>query len=195
MIPAVTVGKADDPEFIELLNAVVRGLVASHAPEQLWIVQIDNWFDHRWLRFSGIGNVDFPWTGLPVGLHGALDGLHQEKLTFPPFSPNRVLGQWSYVRTSDGYAETALPHLPHPTERQRSKKNLHRRVQAFSRSACFIWYSSNTVANDRASVMVYAVAAERVESWFAAFRRKGMWKLQAAKGVSRDDVQRLLNPM
>jgi len=49
MMAEVTAGNTDDPGFIELLNALVRGLTSRHAPEQLWIVQIDNWFDHKWL--------------------------------------------------------------------------------------------------------------------------------------------------
>jgi len=38
---------------------------------------------------------------------------------------------------------------PHRSEKQYSEANLQRRVQGFSRSACFIWYSANTVANGR----------------------------------------------
>jgi hypothetical protein len=41
--------------------------------------------------------------------------------------------------------------------------------------------------------MVYSVAGEQVEAWFASFTREQAWKLQATKGASRDDVQQLLN--
>ena len=193
MMAEVIAGNTDDPGFIELLNALVRGLTRRHAPEQLWIVQIDNWFDHKWLGFSGKGTVDFNWHGLLNYYDAAIEEFHQDKVTFPPFSPNRVAGQWSYVRLGNHYTEAPLPVLPHPTKRKPSRKNLHRRVQEFSRSACFVWYSGNTAANGRGSVMVYRVAADRVECWFAAFNQKNGWKLHVAKGASRDDIQQLLN--
>ena len=64
---------------------------------------------------------------------------YQEKVTFPPFTPNRVSSQWSYVRLGDDYLESPPPVLPHNTERQHSETNLRRRIQDFSRSACFVW--------------------------------------------------------
>jgi hypothetical protein len=172
----VRAGNSDDPSFIELLNALVRGLTSRHAPDQLWIVQIDNWFDHKWLRFPGTG-TKFP----------------QDKLTFPPFTPNRVAGQWSYLRVGDHYTEAPLAVLPHPTKKDPIGAHLQRRVQQFSRSACFVWYSASTAANGRGSVMVYRVADDRVECWYAGFNRKNGWKLHLAKGASRNDIQQLLN--
>ena len=183
MMAEVKAGRTDDPRFIELLNALVRGLISRHAPDQLWIIQFDNCFDHKWLRFSG--TISF---GKGVKL-----GDWQSKVTFPPFSPKRVVGQRSYLRAGDHYTEAALPVLPHPTERQPSRLNLHRRVQEFSHSACFVWYSGNTLANGRGSVMVYSVAADRVECWFAAFNQKNGWKLRVARGASANDIQQLLN--
>ena len=189
----IAAGETDDPQFIIQLNSLVRGLVNEEAPQELWIIRIDNWFDHKWLRFSGKGIVDFRFPAFMNRDDGALDEFHQDKVTFPPFTPNRVLGQWSFVRVDDHYSEAPLLVLPHPSEKQRSETNLHRRVKGFSRSACFVWFSANTLGNGRASVMVYSVAGERVEAWFAAFNRQQGWKLQATKGVSRDDVQHLLN--
>ena len=53
----VAVGETDDAGFIALLNSLVQGLILNRAPEELWIIQIDNWFDHMWLGFSGMGAV------------------------------------------------------------------------------------------------------------------------------------------
>jgi hypothetical protein len=187
-------GPTDDSRFITLLNSLVRGLVQAATPQELWIIQIDNWFDHKWLRFSGIGTVDFKFPAFMNRYDGALDEFYQERLTFPPFTPNRVLGQWSFVRVEDDYVEAPLRSLPHPSEKRASEANLHRRVDAFSSSACFVWYSARTLANGRASVTVYSVAGDRVETWFAAFNREQVWKLHATKGASREDVQEFLNP-
>jgi hypothetical protein len=189
----VATGETDDPDFIALLNSLVRGLIEENKPQELWIIQIDNWFDEKWMRFSGKGAVDFQFPSFMNRFDGALDEFYQDKVTFPPFNPNRVLGQWSFVRVDGRYAEAPLRALPHPSEKRPGGTNLHRRVEAFSRSACFVWYSAKTLANGRASVMVYSVAADRVETWFAAFNRKQGWKLQATKGANRDNVQQLLN--
>jgi hypothetical protein len=187
----VPVGETDDPYFIVLLNSLVNGLVNSESPDGIWIIHIDNWFDHKWLRFSGIGCVDFPFPPFIKGYYAALDEFFQERVTFPPFTPNRVIAQWSFARTGDSYVEVPA-RVPHRSEKQRSETNLQTRVQDFSRSACFVWYSGNTVANGRGSVMVYNVIAEDVGCWFAAFKRLHDWKLHATKGIRREDVEKLL---
>jgi len=92
----IAVGERDDPAFIEALAALILGYTASHTPEQVWLIQIDNWFDHKWLRFSG--NVAVP-LGAPLDRYGTVKvAFYRENLTFPPFSPNRVIAQCSYVR-------------------------------------------------------------------------------------------------
>ena len=188
----ILVGESDDPYFIALLDSLVRGLVKRETPEGLWIIQIDNWFDHKWLRFSGIGTVDFQFPAFMNRHDAALDEFYQDKVTFPPFTPNRVLAQWSFARVGDNYVEVPS-QVPHRPEKQPSEANLHRRVQEFSRSASFVWYSSKTVANGRGSVMVYNVAADGAKCWFAAFSRHETWKLHATKGVSREEVGDLLS--
>ena len=192
----VAAGETDDPGFVEVLNSLVNGLISRHEPEVLWIIQIDNWFDHKWLRFSGTGGIASGFLFGGLGSFGKYDQVkvefYQDKVTFPPFTPNRVLGQWSYIRTGDDYREAPLPALPHRSKRQSSPMNLQRRVPDLSRSSCFVWYSANTVPNGRGSVMVYNVATGGLECWFAAFNRQVGWKLQATKGTSRDDVEQLL---
>jgi hypothetical protein len=190
----VAPGETDDPGFVEVLNSLVQGLISQHEPEALWIIQIDNWFDHKWLRFSGMGGVASPFLigGLVTRYDSVKVEFYQDRLTFPPFTPNRVLGQSSYIRIGDDYRETPFPALPHSSKRQRSPANLQRRIQDLSRSACFVWYSANTVANGRGSVMVYNVGAGGLDCWFAAFNRRAGWQVQQTKGVSRDDVGRLV---
>jgi len=189
----IPVGKTDDPDFVELLNCLLRGLTASYAPHEIWVLQIDNWFDHKWLRFSGLGIVDFNWSGMVGHFDAALDEFRQDKLTFPPFPPNRVLGQWSFLSHDGGYTEIPLPTIVHPTERQRSQRNLQRRVQNFSPSACFLWYSGNSQQNGKASVMQYGTKAGDVASWFASFARRDRWKLQSTKGISQKEIHELLS--
>jgi hypothetical protein len=190
MTDQIVAGETDDPSFIELLNSLVDGLLADLSPERFWIIQIDNWFDHKWLRFSGNGAIA---STIPLDRWDTVKAeFYQDMLTFPPFTPNRVLSQWSYVRTAAGYKETTFPALPHETKRQPTNANLHRRVQDFDSSASFLWYSSNTLANGRGSVMVYNSESDRVGCWFAAFKRQQEWALHATKGASNSDVERFL---
>ena len=141
-------------------------------PQELWIIQIDNWFDHKWLRFSGIGSVHFKFPAYMNRIDAALDEFYQDKVTFPPFTPNRIVSQWSFLRVDAHYVEAPLTTVPHRSEKQPSEANLHRRVQDSSRSACFVWYSGNTLANGRGSIMVYNLLADQLECWFAAFNRQ-----------------------
>jgi hypothetical protein len=191
--PLVGVGETDDPRFIQLVNSLLNGVIASDTPDTVWVIKIENWFDHKWLQFSGIGIVDYKFPAFLNWYDAALEEFRQEKVTFPPFTPNRVLGQWSYQRTAADYSEVPVTSLPHVSKKQRSEKNLQRRVQNSSRSGVFLWYSSNTVTNDRASIMVYTVRGEHVDCWFTAFLRQEQWVLHSTKGVSRGEVQRFLN--
>lgn len=193
-------GLTDDSDFLGLLGSLVGGLITRFNPAEVWIVHIDNWFDHKWLEFSGTGTVPsklprmFETLDIPPDML-ASDKVtfYQKKVTFPPFTPNRILGQWSYVRTLDGYTEAPLPSLPHSTKSKHSSSNIHRRIEDQADSACFIWYSSNTLKNGRGSVMVYEIEAERTECWFAAFRRYDKWELALTKGISRSEIQKLIH--
>jgi glycogen debranching enzyme len=185
-------GITDDNDFIKLLNSMVERLLVQESPKQLWIIQIDNWFDHKWLRFSGKGAVDFQFPEYMNRFDGALEVFYQDKITFPPFNPNRVLSQWSYERQDNDYREFPLLMLPHSTDRQHTSPNLQRRLQDIVSSGCFVWYSANTLSNGRASVMVYTVNAETTECWFAAFSRDETWTLGATKGINRAVVLKLL---
>lgn len=188
----IAVTKTDDPYFVMMLSSLVNGLVGRNEPAELWIVQIDNWFDHKWLRFSGIGTVDFRFPAFMNRFDAALQEFYQDKVTFPPFAPSRVVSQWSFLRAGHRYIEDPLPKAPHSSEKRPSDSNLQRRVGSFGQSACFVWYSGNTAANGRASVMVYELSRGRVTCWFASFHRQNEWKLQATKGASRSDVESLL---
>ena len=188
-------GLTDDNDFIELLSGLLTTLVRDQSPEQLWIVQIDNWFDHKWLRFSGNGAIGNPRAaGLPFmdQFASVKKQFWRAKLTFPPFAPDRILGQWSFQQTDAGYVEQPLPKLPHSTEKRFTAANLQRRVQDFTSSAIFVWYSANTLKNGRGSLMVYCLGAQEPVCWFAAFARNPKWGLQRTKGIEREAVQRLM---
>lgn len=180
---------SDDPAFIALMNRMVARLDANDDPEEVFIVEIKNWFDHKWLKFSGIGRVPFEKIR-DSSPQVALDEFFQEKITFPPFTPNRILHEqwWAH--------EPSQPrHRIHNTKRrQHSSWNLQRRVTQFANSALFVWYSSGTKANDRGSVMVYRVDGGRVQTWYASLRKVAdVWKLDQTKGITSHSVHALLD--
>jgi hypothetical protein len=192
-------GLTDDSGFLDLLNSLTSALLARFKPHQVWVIHIDNWFDHKWLKFSGNGAIASNFPSM-FGLTLYLDSFtsvktefYQDKLTFPPFTPNRVLGQWSYTRTFDGYLEQPLPSSPHSHESMQSGSNIHRRIEDRGDSACFIWYGGNTLKNGRGSVMVYELEDDRTHCWFAAFHRHDKWELGATKGVSRSEIKKFID--
>lgn len=197
MAAIIPSGLTDDNDFINLLNSLLSGLISHQSPEQLWVIQIDNWFDHKWLRYSGSGSVPskFPasWSSSFMDRFASVkEQFWQDKLTFPPFAPDRVLGQWSFLLSSQGYIEAPLPKLPHSKSRRRSHSNLQKRAEKFASSASFVWYSGNTLKNGRGSVMVYILGDQRPVCWFAAFKRETEWMLERTKGVDMEHVSRLL---
>ena len=189
----IEAGHADDPKFIELLNSVVRGVLLRSAPKELFVVQIDNWFDHKWLGFSGYGSVHFQFPAIMRRQDAAKHAFHQKNVTFPPFTPMRIVSQRHFGRVSGHYSETSTRRWPHSMQRQRSKLNLQKRIADVYSSACFVWYSSNSLTNGKASIMVYTAISGEVETWFAAFNRDDDWKVKMAKGESKGHVQDLLN--
>jgi hypothetical protein len=190
MKAAIPSGLTDDNDFIELFNSMLMRLLAELAPQKLWVIQIDNWFDHKWLRFSGNGAVA---SNIPLDrLASVKVEFHQDKLTFPPFSPNRVLGQWSFVRNGDSYVEAPLLQMPHSMGRRSGNSNLHRRAESADGSALFVWYSGNTLKNGRGSVMVYSISDSEPVCWFASFGRSEVWSVKQTKNVDREYVLSLL---
>ncbi len=191
----------DDNEFIDAVNLIVNALVRCEAPAVVWVIRVDNWFDHKWLRFSGHGTTARYRT---VGAINPRDTIteqfcdtvkvefSQDNLTFPPFTPERITDQWSFRRSDSGYVEDSLPKLPHRTERQWSHLNLQRRVEEHGKSNLFVWFSGNTLKNGRGSMMVYSVQSRNPDCWYAGFGRSDRWIAQRTKGINREDVLRLM---
>src|ERR1041385_3563398 len=146
MSGAIRSDSTDDPEFIELVERIAAHTFKRGKYDEVFIVAIKNWFDHKWLKFSGIGRVPFD-SVRDSHPQVALDEFWQEKITLPPFTPNRVLRQqWHPAK------ELRRPRPVHDTEnREHSCWNLQRRVAQYASSALFVWFSSGTKRNDRGS--------------------------------------------
>jgi hypothetical protein len=193
MVPRTFVEPKDDPAFLALVDRVVAHLTQSQRPTDVHLVHIDNWFGPKWLRYSGKGVVAFP-LGYASNILVALDDHYQDRLTFPPFNRNRIVAQYYFARLGDGtYEEQSPSHRVHRRRWRWKEQHVHRRVEAFSRSGLFAWYSSGTVVNGKASLMVYAVHDGVTEAWYAGFTHREVWRVDHVSGMSRESLQALLS--
>ncbi len=167
----------DDPQFIALANQLLEGTITSNRPAEVYLIRIDQWFDAKWLKFSG-------------KVLGAL-GVWCKSTTIPPFHPNRVLSETHLSATPDSDAFAPTPAAPLHIA-QASDQNLTRFICRVSQSAVFFWCSSSTLSLDRGSIMLYRTEQDEVFSWYASFHKTSEWKLDRHRGISPGEVQHLL---
>lgn len=168
----------DDPRFIELVNGVLDSTVRLYRPDDLYIVQIDHWFDHKWLAFSGkvLGEL----------------GVAKSRLTLPPFHPNRVVRQVHYAAGASGAAAYNLASAPPLHIDQWSDANMQRFVDRMSENGAFVWYSGDSASADAASLMLYRACNGEASGWYVSFRKDGDWKPNKVKGIPRRELSALL---
>lgn len=72
-----------DRPFVAIVERILNKTLELHRPEEVYVVVINNWFDHKWLEFesSRTDNDTFGW---------------RNKLTLPRFEPSRVVSQLHY---------------------------------------------------------------------------------------------------
>ena len=175
-------GLTDDSDFLGLLGSLVGGLVARLNPEEVWIVHIDNWFDHKWLEFSGTGTVPSKLPRMPSAFRPTCLPRIKSRSTRRRLRSRRSprIGFWGNGLMRELWMvmrKCLCPSLPHDSESKGSRFNIQRRIEDRSDSACFLWYSGNTLKNGRGSIMVYEIEGEQIRCWFASFRRHNKWEL------------------
>lgn len=182
----------DDPEFVELVNSVISGCISGDFPAKIFVVKVENWFDHKWLDFSGIGRVEF-FEDFRLEIDTALDEFRQDKTTLPPFSPKRVIEEHYFVRDEKGFysRSSRIPRV-HPKKLGPSSLNLHQRIADHVESALLLWFSSNTNVNRRGSIMVYEVNGSVVNTWYAGLDKGTEWRVLKTKGITRQQITSLI---
>ena len=189
--------------FFEHASRIISGAVEIHRPREIRIFKIDNWFDHKWLAFSGKG----------IGAIGIWNT--QEFLTLPPFVQNRLVDQGQYVRdeSSGRYAFIGAGTNIH--YRGWSARNLQRRVTRIVPDTALFWYSGNSATTGRGSLMGYLpldqdVCGDRTSSaphirrweealsldrehwaWFLGFGREAGWKVARCRNIQTHEVRML----
>ena len=184
----------DDPEFVELVRQVISGCTDDCFPDKVFVIKIDNWFDHKWLGFSGKGRVGFGFFGdYLVDMDTALDEFRQDQITLPPFSPRRVIEEYFFLRDESGRYSGPNPRpYVHQRKLAPSSHNLHKRIVDGVDSAILVWFSSNTKQNQRGSIMVYEVKGSDVHPWYAGLAKEEGWRVMQTKGITPEQVQSMI---
>jgi hypothetical protein len=166
----------DDANFLALVNRIARHIIQQFHPADVFFVRTDHWFDHKWLGFSG-------------NVLGAI-AVSNNRLTIPPFVPNRVVSQETYSldqgKGSYGHTNASPLHLD-----QTSKDNLTRFIDRITKSGLFVWFSGGTLQASSGSIMVYIIAGDSQSSWYASFQRGTTWQINRVSGLSKSELEHL----
>ena len=171
----------DAPRFLAIVKSAAAGIAAASRPRRLYLIHIDNWFDHKWLDFAGQA-VD----GLGIWRHG-------EQLTIPPFVRNRVLDQrcWGFDRARQVFEAEEAPAIHVRTGGCRKPMQ---RVTHVVPGAALVWYTGNTATNRRGAIMAYVPDADGYLTWYVGLEGRNAWHVANAKGISWDGFAELLVP-
>ncbi len=175
--------ETDSQEFIDIVNLICTSVTRIEGVNYISITKIKNWFDHKWLNYSGKAVIPFESGGvLPVD--AALEPRWRQKITVPPFNPKRVVWERSYF--VDGQVDEKLLQTQHGY--QQSDMNLQNRIKDKVEKGLFVWFSSNSELNSRGSLMIYNVDFGKVETWYASLVKKDNWEVFKTKGIARKKI-------
>lgn len=182
---------ADDAEgFKEIIDHLTFKLLQLYNPDEVAVIRIKNWFDHKWLNYSGQGPEKYDLQTDP-GVPFVLRPFWKKEITVPPFNPNRVLSTTFYKPYGNHNARFIKPIH----EFQTTTDNLNNQVEERSDNGICFWISTNSVTNGQGSLMTYRIKNRQVETWFASIREHGSWKVHQSKGISKNKLQRLLTEL
>lgn len=170
----------EDSRITNIVQAALQGLVREQEPQRVYVVKIDNWFSQKWRGFG-------------CKYMGALGATWKREFPIPPFHPNRVRAQWQFGRLESGSFGPLLDAAPIHVH-QTSEKNARRRMYKRQTPQVWLWYSGNTVRNDRASLMVYVVRGiDDDEAWYVEYtKRSDEWRVSKLIGVDRSRLDSLV---
>jgi len=169
--------KDDDLALVFRLQHIISGAIRFARPKYAHIVKIDGWFGPRWRCFAGSPN--------------GRDLHPEDRLAIPPFAPKRVVSEATYRREGDALKRIKPRSLhDHPI---RPSQAMPFYLDERTPSGLFVWYSGNTVKQDRASLMVYEVEKDGAQrAWYAELRSvDGVWSISTAVGASVTEIDRL----
>jgi hypothetical protein len=168
----------DAPEFVEIVESAVSGILHRYAPVSLDLIKIDNWFGRRWLYFSGkalgaLGVWNVPTDRRPENL-----------LRIPPFVPERVVSQRRFAGPQYREIDPGKPLHRHVS----SSVALERRAAEIEPETVLVWYSGNSKANGRGALMAYIpIDRSSYWPWYAELKCAEPWRITGeAKNIKPD---------
>lgn len=177
--PTLEREKSDDQRFLDRVSEIVAGVATLHPSPYVRIHKIDNWFDHKWLEFSGVVMTQV--------------GYWNKHLTVPPFHPNRIAKRWQFVRTEQTGEYELSENSPDIHYAGPSGNNLHRMVQQIAPLTSVFWLSGNSALSGRASLMAYVPIENDWWPWFVSFSRESNWEIIRRKQIHDYEIRRLLD--
>lgn len=189
MIYSLKCGEGDAPNFIEMVNKIMRNLIFDYWIKEVCHIKIKNWFDHKWLNYSGYAIIRPNEGGGLLEGHMIKESQWREKITVPPFNPNRVIYEKYFRRleTNNKMFEKVLH------KKKMSNNNIHNRISSYTENGMFIWYSSNTKLNEIGSLMAYRIQQSDIETWYATLeKQKENWIISKTKGIGINELNAYL---
>lgn len=179
------VEEGDAAEFVRNAEAIARGICRAYRPPELVVLRIDNWFDHKWVGF----------TGKFMGLMG----FWSKKLVIPPFVPNRICWQHRYkFQSSPDRYEIVDPgpalHVDHAFHKGMTPKP-KRLVATIAPKTALIWFSGKSEETDHGAVMAYFPLPDGYWTWYAGLTKKDEWQISRLKGISRSELEFFLEEL
>lgn len=182
----IKIESGDANDFIIDLNKIVGKLIDKKEVNEVCLIRIKNWFDHKWLNYSGKSVVEF--RGGAGLIDSSLNNEWREKITVPPFNPNRVLSEL-FFRIEPTHNKLFEKNLH---KKKESNGNIHNRISAYTKSGMFVWYSSNTEINQKGSLMIYIVQDDNIKTFYVSFVNNNGWKINQTKNISATELENIL---
>jgi len=154
----------DDSDFIAQVEKIVSEILRRYNPAKLALIKIDNWFDWKWLGFSGKPIPYVAQWNLPSDRHP------KAQLRIPPFVPARIVSQRRFCA---------------PDYRQISSHDARFRIVSEQEpNTALAWYSGNSRGNGRGALMVYLPTNGSYWPWYAELERGETWRICKTEGIS-----------
>ncbi|HYV92336.1 MAG TPA: hypothetical protein VE978_11150 [Chitinophagales bacterium] len=167
----------DNPQFISNIEKIIWDRIQKWEPKDLYLTRIDNWFDDKWMKFSG------------TTMHEI--SIWYADVTVPPFHPNRVESCEFYQYNNGGYVLQVLNKKLHIE--QWSQDNFKRRISGFTRNGIFFWYSGNSNSNDKGALMCYFVKDNECFTFYILLSGNKGWNVNKTNGISAKEIQDILS--
>ncbi len=163
-----------DHQFLAIVESVLNNVLRINRPSDVYVVLIDNWFDHKWLEFESHRNDNdaFGW---------------RKKLSLPRFEPSRVVSQL-YFQADPSQSVSYQPHRSKPLHILGDRRFLSQ----ICSSGVFAWYSYVGPTADRGSLMIYINDDGRGSAWYASFAKNPDWYVNKMKGISKPELIELM---